>query len=58
MTRAALLAAAFAFAAQTRADDPTAPPPKGAFLKMRVEVETRGVLKVTDKSAVLLTRYS
>jgi len=30
---------------------------KEGYVKVRVEVETRGVLKVTDKEAVVLTRY-
>lgn len=32
-------------------------PIKDGYVKVRVEVETRGVLKVADKTAVLLTRY-
>ena len=32
-------------------------PLKDGYVKVRVEVETRGVLKVTDKEAVILTRY-
>jgi hypothetical protein len=37
----------------------TAQPPvvKDGYVKVRVEVETRGVLKVTDKEAAVLTRY-
>ncbi len=36
---------------------PVAPPVKEGYVKVRVEVETRGVLKVTDKAAAVLTRY-
>jgi hypothetical protein len=39
------------------ARDATAQPSKDGYLKVRVEVEARGVLKRTEKGAVLLTRY-
>ncbi len=32
-------------------------PLKDAYVKVRVEVEARGVLQLTDKAATLLTRY-
>lgn len=50
------LGAALLVAAGGSAADPP-PPLKDGYVKVRVEVETRGVLKVTDKSAVVLTRY-
>lgn len=37
--------------------DPLPAGVKEGYVKLRVEVETRGVLKVTDKSAVLFTRF-
>lgn len=48
---AALLVAASGSAAQSPS------PLKDGYVKVRVEVESRGVLKVTDKEAVVLTRY-
>ncbi|HYH66238.1 MAG TPA: hypothetical protein VD866_16210 [Urbifossiella sp.] len=33
------------------------PAVKDGYVKVRVEVESRGVLKMTDKAATLLTRY-
>ena len=48
------LGTALALTAAAAADPPHA---KDGYVKARVEVETRGVLKVTDKSAVLLTRF-
>lgn len=50
------LGAALQVAAGGSAADPP-PALKEAYVKVRVEVESRGVLKVTDKAAVLLTRY-
>jgi hypothetical protein len=39
--------------------DPPAnlPPVKDGYVKVRVEVEVRGLLKTTDKSAAVFTRY-
>jgi hypothetical protein len=40
------------------AQPPDVPPPvKEGYVKVRVEVETRGLLKATDKSAAVFTRY-
>lgn len=50
------LGAALLVAASGSAADPI-PAPKDGYVKVRVEVETRGVLQVTDKAAVVLTRY-
>ncbi len=49
------LGIAFTLTAAAAADPP--PAVKDGYVKVRVEVETRGVLKVADKSAVLLTRF-
>jgi hypothetical protein len=39
------------------AQEPVPPAVKDGYVKVRVEVEVRGLLKVTDKAAVVFTRY-
>lgn len=57
MPRSAALVAVLALVPVLSAQDAPTPPPKDAYLKLRVEVEIRGTLKATDKGAVVLTRY-
>jgi hypothetical protein len=53
-----VLVALLALVPSLSAQDAPTPPPKDAYIKLRVEVEVRGTLKATDKGAVVLTRYS
>src|SRR4051812_32331581 len=50
-------AVATAMAAAARADDRPAAPPKTGYMKVRVEVEVRGVMHVADKG-VRVTTYT
>lgn len=51
------LAAVVVSAAPVAGQDPIPAGVKEGYVKLRVEVESRGVLKVSDKSVVLFTRY-